>query len=156
MKICQELISNFLQGPFFDWLRTSINLVFIFRCSSSTTDPVCARRVNLLVCSLPLHRHSYIGFLIDFTSSIHNNKLPDLMFTVYYVLKVGMSSSLTMYPLELYHTQKGTKDVTWAKITLYSFSSCVRADFTTGDASMGHASVSCHEILLAYPLSYIQ
>jgi hypothetical protein len=39
-----------------------VNLVFICRCSSSTTDPVCVRRVNLLVCSLPLHRHSYIGF----------------------------------------------------------------------------------------------
>jgi hypothetical protein len=24
--------------------------------------PVCERRVNLLVCSLPLHRHSYLGF----------------------------------------------------------------------------------------------
>jgi hypothetical protein len=39
-----------------------VNLVFIFRRSSSTTDPVRVRRVNLLVCSLPLHRHSYIGF----------------------------------------------------------------------------------------------
>ncbi len=39
-----------------------VNLVFIFRCSSSTTDPVYERRVNLLVCSVPLHRHSYIGF----------------------------------------------------------------------------------------------
>jgi hypothetical protein len=64
-----------------------------FRCSSSTTNthiyllslalalsihnkqytnPVCARRVNHLVCSLPLHRHSYIGFTLVFTSSIHN------------------------------------------------------------------------------------
>ena len=38
-----------------------VNLVFIFRCSSSTTNPVCARRINFLVCSLSLHRHSYIG-----------------------------------------------------------------------------------------------
>jgi hypothetical protein len=35
---------------------------------------VCARRVNLLVCSLPLHRHSYIGFILAFTSSIHNKQ----------------------------------------------------------------------------------
>ncbi len=43
-----------------------VNLVSIFRCSSSTTNPVCGRLVNLLVCSLPLHRHSYIGFLFSF------------------------------------------------------------------------------------------
>jgi hypothetical protein len=51
-----------------------VNLVFIFRFSSSTTNPVFARRVNLLVCSLPLHRHSYIGFILDFASSIHNKQ----------------------------------------------------------------------------------
>ncbi len=39
---------------------SSINLVSIFRCSSSTTNPVYARRVNslVLVCSLSSHRHS--------------------------------------------------------------------------------------------------
>jgi hypothetical protein len=49
-----------------------VNLVFIFRSSSSTTNPVCERRVDLLVCSLSLHRHSYIGFILAFASSIHN------------------------------------------------------------------------------------
>ncbi len=39
------------------------------------TNPVCARRVNHLVCSLPLHRHSYIGFILAFASSIHNKHL---------------------------------------------------------------------------------
>jgi hypothetical protein len=53
-----------------------VNLVFIFRCSSSTTNPVCEGRVNLLVCSLPLHRHSYIGFILTFVSSIHNKLEP--------------------------------------------------------------------------------
>ncbi len=43
-----------------------VNLVFIFRCSSSKTNPVCERNVNLLVCSLPLHRHSYISFIFSF------------------------------------------------------------------------------------------
>ena len=38
-------------------------------------NPVCERRVNVLVCSLPLHRHSYIGFILAFTSSIHNKQL---------------------------------------------------------------------------------
>jgi hypothetical protein len=40
---------------------------FIFRCSSSTTNPVYERRVNLLVlvCSLSSHRHSYIGFIFS-------------------------------------------------------------------------------------------
>ena len=45
-----------------------------FRSSSSTTNPVCERRVDLLVCSLPLHRHSYIGFILAFASSIHNKQ----------------------------------------------------------------------------------
>ncbi len=36
---------------------------------------MCERRVDLLVCSLPLHRHSYIGFILAFASSIHNKQL---------------------------------------------------------------------------------
>ncbi len=35
----------------------------------------CERRVNLLVYSLSLHRHSYIGFILAFASSIHNKQL---------------------------------------------------------------------------------
>jgi hypothetical protein len=35
---------------------------------------VCERRVNLLVYSLSLHRYSYVGFILDFTSSIHNKQ----------------------------------------------------------------------------------
>jgi hypothetical protein len=35
---------------------------------------VCERRVDLLVCSLPWHRHSYIGFILAFASSIHNKQ----------------------------------------------------------------------------------
>ncbi len=38
------------------------------------------RRVDLLVCSLPLHRHSYIGFILTFASSIHNKQLPEKKF----------------------------------------------------------------------------
>ncbi len=38
------------------------------------TNPVCARRVILLVYSLSLHRHSYIGFILAFASSIHNKQ----------------------------------------------------------------------------------
>ncbi len=52
-----------------------VNLVFIFRSSSSTTNPLCERRVDLLVCSLPLHRHSYIGFILAFASSFHNKQV---------------------------------------------------------------------------------
>jgi hypothetical protein len=37
-----------------------------FQLDPLTTNPVCVRRVNLLVCSLPLHRHSYIGFIFRF------------------------------------------------------------------------------------------
>ncbi len=37
---------------------------------------MCERRVNLLVYSLSLHRHSYIGFILDFPSSIHNKQQP--------------------------------------------------------------------------------
>jgi hypothetical protein len=39
-----------------------------------STNPVCERRVDLLVCSLPLHRHSYIGFILAFASSFHNKQ----------------------------------------------------------------------------------
>ncbi len=42
---------------------------------SSTTNPVCERRVDLLVCSLPLHQHSCVGFILAFASSIHNKQL---------------------------------------------------------------------------------
>ena len=35
---------------------------------------MCERLVDLLVCSLPLHRHSYIGFILAFVSSIHNKQ----------------------------------------------------------------------------------
>ncbi len=35
---------------------------------------MCERRVDLLVCSLPLHRHSYIGFILAFASSFHNKQ----------------------------------------------------------------------------------
>jgi len=37
-------------------------------------NKVCERCVILLVYSLSLHRHSYIGFILAFDSSIHNNK----------------------------------------------------------------------------------
>jgi len=47
---------------------------YIFRCSSTTTNPVCEGRVNILVYSLSLHRHSYIGFILAFASSIHNKQ----------------------------------------------------------------------------------
>jgi hypothetical protein len=42
-----------------------VNLVSIFRCSSSTVNPVYPRRVTslVLVCSLSSHRHSYIDFI---------------------------------------------------------------------------------------------
>jgi hypothetical protein len=44
---------------------SSINLVSIFRCSSSPINPVYERRVDFsdLVFSLSSHRHSYIGFV---------------------------------------------------------------------------------------------
>ncbi len=58
-------------------LRINLNLDGASIASKShthPTNPVCERRVNLLVCSLPLHRHSYIGFILTFTSSIHNKQ----------------------------------------------------------------------------------
>ena len=35
----------------------------------------CDRCLSLQVYSLPLHRHSYIGFILAFASSIHNKQL---------------------------------------------------------------------------------
>ncbi len=66
--------SSYRAKPFTLANFSFVNLVFIFRCSSTTTNPVCARRVNLLVYSLSLHRHSYIGFILPFASSIHNKQ----------------------------------------------------------------------------------
>ncbi len=42
----------------------------------------CERRVNLLVYSLSLHRHSYIGFILAFASSIHNKQQTNQYFGV--------------------------------------------------------------------------
>jgi hypothetical protein len=55
---------------------SSINLVFIFRCSSPTSNPVYVRRVDpsALVFSLSSHRHSYIGLLFSSHSSILNKQ----------------------------------------------------------------------------------
>jgi hypothetical protein len=46
---------------------SSINLVSIFRCSSSPSNPVCPSRVDssTLVFSLSSHRHSYIGLVFS-------------------------------------------------------------------------------------------
>jgi hypothetical protein len=43
----------------------SVGLIFSY---------VCERRVNLLVFSLSLHRHSYISFILAFDSSIRNKQ----------------------------------------------------------------------------------
>jgi hypothetical protein len=67
-----EVIVWELHSPFTLANFSIVSLVFIFRCSSTTTNPVCERRVNLLVYSLSLHRHSYIGFILAFASSFHN------------------------------------------------------------------------------------
>ncbi len=69
--------TEILETEFYDLVRRIVSLVFIFRCSSTTTNPVCERRVNLLVYSLSLHRHSYIGFILAFASSIHNKQTND-------------------------------------------------------------------------------
>jgi hypothetical protein len=49
------------------------------KCSpcAKVTNPVCERRVDLLVCGFPLHRHSYIGFILAFASSIHKKQQGD-------------------------------------------------------------------------------
>ncbi len=46
---------------------SSINVVFIFRCSSSTNNPVYVSRVDSssLVFSLSSHRHSYIDLVFS-------------------------------------------------------------------------------------------
>jgi len=51
---------------------------------------VCERRVSLLVYSLSLHRHSYIGFILAFASSIHNKQQGVIFFKV-------LSTSFTLH-----------------------------------------------------------
>jgi hypothetical protein len=57
-----------------------INLGSFYRCSSSKTNQVYARRINslLLVCSLSSHRHSYIPLIFGsrFIDSFIINKKP--------------------------------------------------------------------------------
>ena len=48
--------------------------------TSSLSLGVPVPRVNLLVYSLSLHRHSYIGFILAFASSIHNKLKKTLLF----------------------------------------------------------------------------
>jgi len=43
---------------------------------------------NLLVCSLPLHRHSYIGFILDFASSFHNKQPKTLCLSSAFALSI--------------------------------------------------------------------
>jgi hypothetical protein len=51
-----------------------INLVSLFRCSSSKTNTVYGRRINsfVLVCSLSSHRHFFIPLIFGSCLSIHN------------------------------------------------------------------------------------
>ena len=72
----------------------SINLVFIFRCSSSPRNPVFTRRVDSLplVFSLSSHRHSEIGFYLYF--SLHRyiiNKINNCHGSPVYVRHVDPS-----------------------------------------------------------------
>jgi hypothetical protein len=52
---------------------SSINLVSIFRCSSSPSNPVYARRVDssALGFSISSHRHSYKGLVFNRRISVH-------------------------------------------------------------------------------------
>jgi hypothetical protein len=64
----QRVMFHFRRTAFSSGFKSKVGLTLAkaARCSTSTTNPVCARHINLLVCSLPLHRHSYIGFLFSF------------------------------------------------------------------------------------------
>ncbi len=57
---------------------------------------MCVSRVNLLVCSLPLHRHSYIGFYrFRFIDSYINNKTPSWCYQIRLVWR-GNTARLTI------------------------------------------------------------
>ncbi len=58
--------------------RMYLNLVFVFRCSSSTTNPVSVRRVDssFLVFSLSSHRYSFLSLL--FSSRFIDSKFTSL------------------------------------------------------------------------------
>ncbi len=78
-------------------------------CSSTTTNPVCERRVNLLVYSLSLHRHSYIGFILDFASSIHNKQHSDELLE-FELLLVGDCGELSPDPLDVGLKKRSKKE----------------------------------------------
>jgi hypothetical protein len=71
----------------------SINLVSIFRCSSSPSNPVYSRCVDssALGFSLSTHRHSYIGLV--FSSRVIHNK--QQIFFAQFVLKNKKTFSIS-------------------------------------------------------------
>jgi hypothetical protein len=77
-----------------------INLVSIFRCSSSKTNPVYGRRVNsfVLVCSLSSHRHLFIPLIfgsrfIDSYNKLQKN-IRSSTDTHIYILSVALVLSI--------------------------------------------------------------
>ncbi len=68
------------------------------RRSVSVIQFLCERHVNLLVYSLSLHRHSYIGFILDFASSIHNKQQLASSSTINPVYVSRVDSSALVFP----------------------------------------------------------
>jgi hypothetical protein len=76
----------------------------------SQKTPVCERRVNLLVYSLSLHRHSYVGFILSFASSIHRfimsvtySPIALANFSIVNLVSIFRCSSSTANPVYVRH-----------------------------------------------------
>ncbi len=96
-----------------------VNLVFIFRCSSTTTNPVCERRVNLLVYSLSLHRHSYIGFILVFASSIHNKQPSVYSYVINYISLLHRAHFIDSYLCSYFNKMSSIKwDLCWKSFNI--------------------------------------
>ncbi len=99
----------------------SINLVFIFRCSSSPRNPVYPRRVDssVLVFSLSSHRHSFIGlvsllcpFIVN-QKRLGNNPVPTESFKTF--SDVGRNTNVHKLILQVPHRSRsrGDRDIWW-------------------------------------------
>jgi hypothetical protein len=80
---------------------------------------VCERRANLLVYSLSLHRHSYIGFILAFASSIHNKQIKSIKTgSLCNIIVEASTTSARRPPAKL---NKNGQYITYSPITFTNF-----------------------------------
>jgi hypothetical protein len=116
---------------------------------------VYERSVDLLVCSLPLQRHSYIGFILVFASSFHN-KQPKYTSSICSFYE-GHYATLGLLFI-IYHKQKVEGGVVTFHYRRAAFSSQVTSNLPVDPSGLGfslsshrrsYTVASCKRVLLS-------